>query len=100
MAQVFTHGRWVVRPGREDDFIAAWQEMADWTGREVEGAEWARLLRDEDEPNVFFSFGPWESRDAVKTWRRLDGFQDRVGRIGELLENFEAHNCQLVGELR
>ena len=100
MAQVFTHGRWVVRPGNEDEFIAAWQELADWTGREVQGADWARLLRDEDEPHVFFSFGPWESRQAVEAWRKLDGFQDRVGRIRELLESFEAHSCELVGELR
>ena len=30
MPQLFTHGRWVVKPGREEDFEAAWRDFAEW----------------------------------------------------------------------
>jgi quinol monooxygenase YgiN len=100
MAQVFTHGRWVVRPGSESDFVVAWQELADWTGKEVAGANWARLLRDSNEPNVFFSFGPWDSLEAVESWRQKPGFQDRIARIRGMLQGFEATICELAGELQ
>ena len=50
-------GIWQVKPGSEDDFITAWQEMADWTMREVQGAEpGGTLLRDREQPSRFVSF--------------------------------------------
>ena len=44
---VYTMGIWLVKPGSEDEFVTAWQEMAEWTMREVAGAQpGATLLRD------------------------------------------------------
>jgi hypothetical protein len=27
MANVWTHGVWTVKPGREDEFVTAWREL-------------------------------------------------------------------------
>lgn len=97
MAELHTHGRWVVKDGREDEFIRLWQEFADWTVAEVEGARWAVLLQDQQNPRLFSSFGPWESSEAIDNWRGSDGFTERVRRIGEMLESFEALTMQQVG---
>ena len=75
--------------GRENEFVAAWEELADWTLREIPGARWAKLVQHQERPNVFLSFGPWESADAIDAWRASDGFRERVGRLRELLESFE-----------
>jgi heme-degrading monooxygenase HmoA len=98
MGQLYTHGRWVVKEGQQERFQAAWQELAEWTNANVEGAVGgeARLLQDLDDPRLFYSFGPWETLEAIQAWRVADGFQERVGRVRELLDSFEAHTLRLV----
>jgi quinol monooxygenase YgiN len=99
MSQVYTQGTWTVKPGHEEQFITAWTEMAEWTGREVPGSTWAKLLRDRGASNRFISFGPWESLQAIESWRALDGFQTRVQQLRELLDGFEPSTLELVSEL-
>ncbi len=99
MGQPYTHGIWTVTPGHEEQFVTAWTELAEWTGREVPGSIWAKLLRDSSAPNRFISFGPWESQDAIEGWRALAGWQERVQRLRELLDGFEPSTLELVAEL-
>jgi heme-degrading monooxygenase HmoA len=100
MAQPYTHGVWTVTPGREEEFVTAWTELAEWTLREVPGSKWAKLLRDSDAPKRFISFGPWEDLDAIESWRALPGWQERVQRLRELLDGFEPSTLELVAELK
>ena len=90
---------WIVKPGFEDDFVRRWSEFADWSSAQGLTAA-AMLLRDMDERNRFVSFGPWESIEAISRWRSLPGFQERVTRLHEVLEGFEPHTLELVGEER
>jgi heme-degrading monooxygenase HmoA len=87
-----------VRPGRADDFIAAWTEFAEWTSENVQGAGRGTLLRDLDDPNRFVSFGPWESLEAIESWRSLDGWKQRVAQIREMLAGFQPATLELVVE--
>jgi heme-degrading monooxygenase HmoA len=98
MAVPYTHGIWQVKPGREEDFVAAWKDMADWTLENVEGGSWAKLCRDLERDDRFISFGPWGSLEAIENWRGLNGFQERVGRIREMLVSFEASTVEPVVE--
>jgi heme-degrading monooxygenase HmoA len=98
LGQLYTHGRWMVKEGQQERFQAAWQELAEWTNASIRGAVAgeARLLQDLDDLTLFYSFGPWDSLDAIQAWRTDPGFQERVGRIRELLESFEAHTLRLT----
>jgi heme-degrading monooxygenase HmoA len=98
MGQLYTHGRWVVKDGQQEAFQAAWREFAEWTNANISGtvAGEARLLQDLEEPTRFYSFGPWDSLEAIQAWRADPGFQKRVGRVRELLASFEAHTLRLV----
>jgi heme-degrading monooxygenase HmoA len=98
MAVPYTHGIWQVKPGRADEFIAAWTEFADWTVQHAQGTGWGKLLRDVNDEHRFISFGPWESLAAIESWRGLDGRNQRVGRIRELLVGFEPATLELVVE--
>jgi heme-degrading monooxygenase HmoA len=89
VADLYTCGTWTVIPGREDEFVAAWEEFAQWTSENVAGAGWATLLQDEDTPHRFLTVGPWESREAIAEWRASQGFRERIARIRELPEAFE-----------
>ncbi len=99
MRQPYTHGIWSVTPGREEQFVAAWTELAEWTARNVPGSGWAKLLRDSSSPSRFISFGPWESLDAIEGWRALPGWQERVQRLRAFLDGFEPSTLELVAEV-
>lgn len=89
MNELYTCGIWTVKPGHEDEFVAAWDEFARWTSEHVPGAGWATLVQQEDQPSRFLTFGPWDSAEAIEAWRATDGFQERIARIRPLLEGFE-----------
>ncbi len=98
MSIPYTQGIWQVQPGRAEDFIAAWTEFAVWTSENVPGAGRGTLLRDLDDPNRFVSLGPWDSLDALESWRSLDGWKQRVEQIGEMLAGFQPATLELVVE--
>jgi heme-degrading monooxygenase HmoA len=96
---IFTIGIWMVKIGREDDFIHAWQEMADRT-KEDFPEETATLLRDREQINRFISFGPWESLDQIERWRAYETFQRGVGTIREMLEGFTPYTLDVAAQIR
>lgn len=92
---MYTLGVWRAKPGREADFVNAWDELARWTvesGYESTGT----LLRDRSEPGRFVSFGPWPSVDAAEEWRASDGFAERLAKLRESLESFEPGTYDVV----
>ena len=99
MGQLYTSGDWKVKPGKAEEFVAAWEELALWTTENVPTSTWAALLKDDDDPNRFRSFGPWESREDVAAWRAMAEFKEAIARMRELLESFEAHIFEAVVEV-
>lgn len=96
---LYTSGNWRAKPGSEQAFIDAWRELADWTFANVEGASFAKLLQDTDDPGHFLSFGPWASEEAVAAWRAHPGFIERVARITELLDSFQPSTYTMAAEV-
>jgi heme-degrading monooxygenase HmoA len=92
---LYTHTTWRVKPGRQDDFVERWAEWVDWSHRQGLHEE-ALLLRDVEDPQRFVSFGPWESVDVVRGWRALPGYQERVERLGEVLDGFDPETLEVV----
>lgn len=99
MSQPYTFAVWSVRPGREDDFVAGWRELAEWTAANAPGAGISRLLQDEDQPTRFISVGPWDDKDAIAASRSQLGFQERIARLREMLETFTPANLALRAEV-
>ncbi|GAC1323143.1 MAG: hypothetical protein NVSMB13_02610 [Mycobacteriales bacterium] len=87
---VYTLGVWTVRAGQEEQFVAAWQDMASKTAAEFPGAS-GILLRDRDQPERFISSGPWDSLELIEQWRASSTFREGVARIRPLVEVFEPH---------
>lgn len=98
MSSLYTLGEWTVMPGREEEFVTAWRQFAEWTTTNVRGNTWAKLLQDSDAPQRFVSFGPWESDDAVAEWRQNPAFEEHVAKIRELVEGFTPHNMSVATE--
>ena len=99
MSQPYTFGVWIVKPGREDDFVAGWRELAEWTDANAPGAGIGRLLQDEDQPTRFISIGPWDDKDALAASRSQLGFQERVAKLREMLETYTPASLELRAEV-
>lgn len=87
--QLFTAGFWTVRPGKEAEFIRAWDDFAHWTSRTLPGAGDAYLLQDVDKPNRFLSAGPWDSAEDINEWRSMPEFKEFIARARELCEEVQ-----------
>jgi hypothetical protein len=85
MADIWTHGVWTVKPGREDEFVRSWRELVPVGTAAGGGAP--ILLRDRERPSVFRSFGPWPDLDMIERFR--SEIRPRVGEMNELLEGVE-----------
>jgi len=102
MAQPHTHGTWRVKPGREDEFVARWKDLAGWTNDEYGEVGGGRLLQDDGDPTLFYSVGSWPSDDAIEAWRAHPEFRKRLEAIDPLLESRQIETLKLraeVGEL-
>lgn len=97
MSTPYTHTTWRVKPGREDEFVQRWSEWIDWSHRQGLQAP-AMLLRDVESPSTFISFGPWASISAVRSWRGLAGYHERVARLQEVVESFQPRTLEVVAE--
>ena len=92
---VYTLGIWTVKTGREEEFVKAWTDLAERTKADFPD-ETATLLRDGEHRNLFISFGPWDSVEQIDRWRSSDTFQEGVGRLRELLDDFAPHTMERV----
>jgi len=98
MGRPYTSGVWRVKPGREEDFVARWGELAEWASSEFPSAGRPTLLRDMDEPRRFVSFGAWEDMEQIDAFRRHAEFARHVARIQEALDGFTPVTYEAVIE--
>jgi heme-degrading monooxygenase HmoA len=97
VGQHYSHTVWIVKPGQEAEFVKRWSAFEEWSAAEGLSAR-GKLLQDVDEPRRFISFGPWETLQAIRRWRMLPDFQEHARRLGEVLEQFDAHTLEEVVE--
>ncbi|MGD8406911.1 MAG: antibiotic biosynthesis monooxygenase [Anaerolineales bacterium] len=95
--QLYTLGTWKVKLGKEAEFVEAWQAFADWTSLNQPGAGEGILLQNEDRPDLFISFGPWESAENVVHWRAQPEFQDFLSNARDLCIEMQPQNMVQVG---
>jgi len=81
--EIYTLGRWVVLPGREDEFIAAWRALGEFflSLEHPPPAGTGTLVRSLDAPSLFYSFGPWDDPAHVAEMRAHAETRARIGAI-------------------
>jgi heme-degrading monooxygenase HmoA len=84
----YTSGDWVVSEGREDEFVAAWTEFVRWSVDNFPSVRWATLVRQDDEPRHFLSFGEWADAASVTAWRKHPEFPQKLGAARSLCDSF------------
>lgn len=96
VGQLFTAGIWLVKEGKEAEFIAEWSRFADWTSKSHLGAGTAHLLQDAADARRFLSFGPWESAEAIDRWRHTPELKSFLASARELCDEIQPRTLSLV----
>jgi quinol monooxygenase YgiN len=97
---VYTTGDWHAKRGREQEFVDAWQEFANWSGAEYDVGGWAKLLRDKEDPTHFRSVAEWDDEQVIERWRTGEGFKQRMANMRELLDDTKIYVMDPVAELK
>jgi len=96
---VYTMGTWIVKKGREDEFMRRWQESADGASLRHPGVTF-KLFRAREHPERFVSLDEgWRNAEDIAAVRESPEFQDSIASIWRLLESGEGSMLDLVVEI-
>ncbi|MBX3001640.1 MAG: antibiotic biosynthesis monooxygenase [Caldilineaceae bacterium] len=82
----YIHAMWRVQPGREEEFIAAWQELSNAFSSLEKKPLWGSLLQSLTEPTLFFSFGPWQRLPDIEAMRANPEAQAVLSKVRALCQ--------------
>lgn len=97
MGEVYSSGTWLVKEGEDQEFIEAWTAFAKWLST-MPGAGMARLTKDLDNPGHYLSFAPWESIDAMHSWKSSPEFSEYMGTVQAHVAEFTPTEMELVAQ--
>jgi len=84
--EIYTVGVWRVQEGKQSEFIEAWQGL----GRYFRGLPHppgkGTLVQSVDEPQQFYSFGPWHTLGDIQEMRTSPGTPKEIGKLMALCE--------------
>jgi heme-degrading monooxygenase HmoA len=86
--EVYASGNWLVKEGKEEEFIRAWRSWFEGFRDHTPGMKWARLIRSVDDPRRFVSISIWESEKARDDWMATAEFPASLARIQALTDEF------------
>jgi heme-degrading monooxygenase HmoA len=96
VGQPYSSGRWTVKDGKEEEFIAAWLDFVGWAMKTHPEFEPPVLLKDDGDPKDFISVGPWADKKSRDAWRADPEFKPRIGKIVALCDDFTPHDMTCV----
>lgn len=94
--QLFTSGSWLVKEGKQGDFIREWEAFANWSVQNKLGSGAPYLLQNINNPRYFISFGPWPDLATIEKWRRTKEFQTFVRKVKDLCEKLDPSTLKVV----
>lgn len=84
--EVYTLGVWRVKDGSQSEFIDAWKGLGDHFRSLPHPPGQGTLLQNLDEPQQFYSFGPWGTLDDIEEMRNHPDTPAEIGKLMDLCE--------------
>lgn len=94
----YSLGRWLVTPGREDDFVARWKDLAKffYSLEHPPPAGTGVLIRSLQEPSLYYSFGPWDDPQHVVEMRMRPEAGAIIGDLVGMCTDASAGSFEVV----
>jgi hypothetical protein len=84
--EIYTLGVWRVKDGKQTEFIAAWQGLGRYFHSLPKPPGKGTLVQSVDEPQQFYSFGPWSTLDDIREMRSRPETPTEIGKLMDLCE--------------
>ncbi len=96
--QVYTLGAWQVHEGRQQDFIIAWKELGEIFAALPDPPGKGILIQSDSDSTLFYSFGPWNSMEAVNAMRNDQRAQEGIRKLMDLCIEATPGSFHVVAE--
>jgi quinol monooxygenase YgiN len=96
----YSVGMWTARSGKSDSFVKIWEDMANYVAESSKGGIDFTLVQDADQPNLFVSFGRWESIDVFEIWLVSPEFEKYMNEIKPLCDDVKIRTMKGVSSVR
>jgi heme-degrading monooxygenase HmoA len=84
--EVYTLGVWRVKEGKQTEFVEAWGALGVHFRSLAHPPGAGTLLQSVDDPQQFYSFGPWRSLDDIQATRNHPDSPQAIGKLMDLCE--------------
>jgi quinol monooxygenase YgiN len=97
--RAYTLAMYRVKAGREEDFLAAWGELAETFTSLPNPPLWGTLIRHRTDRTLFYSFGPWRSAEHVAAMRGSPKAGEAFRRLHELCVELTPGDYEVVAHM-
>lgn len=82
---IYTLGAWRVKPGREAEFVEAWKDLSRlFSQLPMPPGGTGTLVQSLTDPLLFYSFGAWQSMEAILVMRQDAKAQEGIKKVADL----------------
>lgn len=100
MAKAYTLASYKVKPGRDMEFMRAWDDLASTFSALPKPPYWGTLIRSRADPTLFYSFGPWENEADVAAMRNNATAVAAFGTIRDVCDAITPGDYEMVRHVR
>ncbi len=98
MPKVYIVNSWIVKRGRDKDFVVAWKAFARWIVSQNGATGTTRLFKDDLDPAHYLSVHSWEDETARATVQRGVQFGKESFKLQQLAVDFSSWSLRLEAE--
>jgi heme-degrading monooxygenase HmoA len=84
--EIYTLGVWRVKEGKQREFLEAWKALGSHFRSLPHPPGEGTLLQSLDDPQQFYSFGPWRTLDDIHAMRSHPDTPTAIGKLMDLCE--------------
>jgi heme-degrading monooxygenase HmoA len=95
--EIYTLGVWRVKEGKQSEFVEAWKGLGRHFRSLPHPPGEGTLLQSLDDPQQFYSFGPWRTLDDIHAMRGDPGTPKQIGKLMDLCEEGRPGTFRVVG---
>lgn len=96
--QVYTLGVWQVPESQEQEFITAWKELGEIFAALPDPPGKGILIQSTSDSTLFYSFGPWNSVEAIEAMRGDHRAQEGIRKLIDLCTTANPGSFRVVAE--
>ena len=92
----YTLASWHVHEGRAEEFVRVWKEELASAFLQASPAAMGTLVQSLEDPKLYYSFGPWDSLEAMQNARENPEVGKAIRALRELCDEARPGPYKLV----